>query len=93
MYPRILRRMRRLVLEEQYVLTVHADDEMNADGLTVYDVERIVLNGRIVERQRNTATPEPKYRIRGRDLDGSAAEVIVKISVTGKLVFITVYTL
>ena len=41
MYQRILSRMRRLVLEKQYIVTLHADEEMNADDLTVYDVERV----------------------------------------------------
>jgi len=93
MYPRILRRMRRLVLEQQYVVTVHADDEMSADDLTVYDLERIVLTGEIIERQRDAGTSECKYRIRGRDLGDSVAEVVAKTSITGKVVFITVYSL
>jgi hypothetical protein len=74
-------------------VTIHADDEMNADDLTVQDLERIVLTGEIVERQRDASTSEYKYKIRGRDLEGSAAEVIARISTTGKVVFITVYSL
>lgn len=66
---------------------------MAADDLTVYDVERIVLTGEIVERQRDRVTSERKYRIRGEALDGSAAEAVVKISVTNTVVFLTVYSL
>lgn len=50
MFDRILKRMRELVRIRQYVMTVHADDEMDSDGLTIYDVESIVLTGQIVER-------------------------------------------
>lgn len=92
MSPRILSRIRRPVLGQQYIVTIHADDEMSADDLTVQDLERIVLTGEIVERQRDASTSEYKYTIRGRDLEGSAAEVIARISTTGKVVFIAVYS-
>jgi len=85
--------MRRLVLEQRYIVTLHADDEMNADDLAVCDLERIVLTGEIIERQRDAMMSEYKYRVRGRDLGGSAAEVVAKVSSTGKVVFITVYSL
>ncbi len=93
MFDRILNRIRRLVLQRQYVVTLHADDELNADNLTVYDLERIVLTGEIVERQKDRELFESKYRIRGKTIDGSLAETIVKIAITEKIVFLTVYSL
>jgi hypothetical protein len=56
-----------------------------------YDVERGILTGEILERQRDRMTGESKYRIRGETIDGSAVEVLAKISPTGKLVILTVY--
>lgn len=64
---------------------------MNEDGLTIYDVERGILSGEILERQRDTETRELKYRIKGERLEGVNLEMITKISPTGKLVIITVY--
>jgi len=93
MFDRILTRVRRLVLARRYVVTLHADDELNADDLTVYDLERIILTGKIVEKQKDRATSESKYRIRGQTIDGSSAETVVKIAMTDKIVFLTVYTL
>ncbi len=93
MFDRILHRIRRLVLQRQYVVTVHAADELEADDLTVYDLERIVLTGAIIEKQRDRHTPESKYRIKGQTIDGSPAETVVKISMTQKAVFVTVYVL
>ena len=93
MFARLLARIRRLVLQRQYVVTIHADEELHADGLTVYDFERIILTGEIVERQRDRDTSESKYRIQGQTIDRSSAETVVKIAVTGKLVILTVYTL
>ena len=93
MFDRIRDRIRRLVLERRYVVTIHADDELNADALTVYDLERIVLTGKIVERQRDRETTESKYRIRGQTIDGSSAETVVKIAMAERVVFLTVYAL
>ena len=41
-------------------MTYHARKEMNDDGLTIYDVERGILTGAIVERQRDRTTGESK---------------------------------
>ena len=53
MFDRVLRRMQALVRASEYVVTLHGHEEMEADGLTVYDVEHVILSGRIVERQRD----------------------------------------
>jgi len=66
---------------------------MNDDDLTIYDVERGILTGEILERQKDRVTAEWKYRIRGETLESDKIEVIVKLSPTGKLVIITVYIL
>ena len=50
LFPRILERMRELVRTGRYVMTIHALDAMEDDELTVFDVERCFLTGRIVER-------------------------------------------
>jgi hypothetical protein len=72
-------------------MTLHAEEEMSDDGLGVYDVEAAILSGAILERQKNGATLEWKYRIRGPTLDGSEVEVIAKLSATDTLVVITVF--
>jgi hypothetical protein len=72
-------------------MTYHARKEMNEDALTVYDVERGILSGEIVERQRDRITAEWKYRIRGETAEGEPVEVVAKLGLTGKLVIITVY--
>lgn len=93
MFARMLQQLRHLILHSQYVVTVHAYDEMAADDLTVWDVESVFLTGAVVERQKDAVTSESKYRVRGKSLDNIDAEVIAKISVTGKVIIITVYAL
>ena len=93
MFERVLRRMQDKVRKREYVVTLHAEDEMSKDGLAVYDIERVVSTGGIVERQKDKETAEWKYRITGESDGGNEVEVIAKISPTGKLVIITVYSL
>ena len=47
MFDRVLKRVRDLVRTRQYVMTLHAEEEMAADDLTVYDVESVILTGQI----------------------------------------------
>jgi hypothetical protein len=49
-FERVLERMRKLVRNSQYVLTLHGQDAMEDDELTLFDVERCLLTGSIVER-------------------------------------------
>lgn len=93
MFRRMLRRMRESVRRGQYVMTLHAEEEMNSDGLTIYDVESGILTGEILERQLDQIPAEWKYRLRGVAISGREVEVVAKISPTGKLVIITVYSL
>lgn len=91
MFDRILKEMRDKIRKREYIMTIHAEEEMNDDCLTVFDVERCILSGKILERQKDKITAEWKYRINGESLSGSEVEVVAKISPTDKLVVITVY--
>ena len=91
MYERILQRFRDRVRSLDYVLPVHAEEEMDEDGLSVFDLESAVLTGAIVERQRDRVTQEWKYVVHGKGLNGANLKVVGKLSVTGRLVIITVY--
>ena len=64
-FDRILKRMRDLVRASEYVLTVHGADEIEADGLSVFDVEHCILTGKIVKRQRDRVTGGWKYSVKG----------------------------
>ena len=91
MFDRILRRMRELVRTSQYVVTVHGVEEMEADGLTVFDIEHCVLTGEVVERQTDQPTRERRCLIRDKTLTGEKAAVVAKIGPTGRLVIVTTY--
>lgn len=94
MFDRILNEMREKIRTSEYVMTLHAEEEMNNDCFTVYDIERAILTGEILERQKDkkdNEVEELKYRIRGHSITNDEIEVIAKLSPTGTLVIITVY--
>ncbi len=91
MYDRILKRMREKIRTRQYVMTLHAEEEMDDDNLSIFDVERGILTGKIIERQKDRITAEWKYLIKGETVAGDPVVVVAKLSITGKLVIITVY--
>jgi Domain of unknown function (DUF4258) len=91
MYERVLGRMRQSVRALTYIMTTHAEEEMEDDGLTILDVEHVVLTGSIVERQRDRRTAQLKYVVAGQTEAGENAEVVGRLSLLGKLIILTVY--
>ncbi|MDJ0898690.1 MAG: DUF4258 domain-containing protein [Xenococcus sp. MO_188.B8] len=90
-FESILENIQQKILQQHYVMTIHADEEMDDDNLMLDDVEQAILTGEILERQKDIATAERKYRIRGYSTDGDLVEVIVKLGLSGKVIIITVY--
>lgn len=91
MYQRILAEIRNKVRLRQYIMTLHAEEEMSDDDLSIFDLERCILTGKIIERQKDRETGEWKYLVEGESITNGKIVVVVKISLTGKLVFITTY--
>jgi hypothetical protein len=91
MYERVLQQMRECIRTRQYVMTIHATDEMYDDNLSIFDVESAVLTGQITERQKDSTSGEWKYVLKGRTMKEENIFVIGKISPVNKLVMITVF--
>ena len=91
MYDRILKRMQEKIRTRQYVMTLHAEEEMDDDELSIFDIERCILTGKITERQKDTVTKEWKYVIQGQSVSGDKVNTVAKLSLTGMLFIITVY--
>jgi hypothetical protein len=83
--------MRERVRTRQYVMTLHGEEEMDEDDLTIFDVESAILTGEIFERQKEQVTAEWKYLLKGQAVAGEDVIAIAKLSPTGKLVIITIY--
>jgi hypothetical protein len=83
MHESILKRMREKVRMRQYVMTLHAEEEMEEDGYSIFDVESGILSGEIFERQKEYETVEWKYLLKGQAVAGDAIVVVAKLSPTG----------
>ena len=91
MFDHILQRMREKVRALDYVMTIHAEEEMEDDDLFILDVEHAILTGEIIERQHDQDTGEWKYLIAGDTLADAPVIIVAKLAFTGKLIIITVY--
>ena len=68
MFERVLKLFRERIRAGRFVVTLHAVEELEDDGLSVYDVEHAILTGKITRRQRDVDTGEWKYLVNGRTL-------------------------
>jgi hypothetical protein len=91
MYDRLLKRMQEKIRTRQYVMTLHAEEEMDDDELSIFDIERCILTGEITERQKDIVTKEWKYVIEDQSVSGDKVGTVTKLSLTGKLIIITLY--
>ena len=87
MYPRILEQIRALVRRGEYVLSIHAENEMADDGLTEQDLEAAILNGRIARRERDRIG-RAKYVIEGTALDRRGMTAVAQFFQTRQLIVI-----
>ena len=92
MSSRVLAKLRALIRSRQYVMTLHADEEMDADGFSIVDVENALLTGELVGRQTDRQSRERKYLIQGPSADRTTdLVVVVKFGLGDQLVIVTVY--
>lgn len=87
----ILQHIQAKIRTLDYVATIHADEEMDDDGLSILDIEQVILTGQIIERQRDRNTGDWKYLINGQTEDRLNVIVEAKLSPTDMVVIITVY--
>jgi Domain of unknown function (DUF4258) len=52
MFEKIRNKIREKIRSLEYVMTIHAEDEMENDGLSIFDIENGILTGEIIERQK-----------------------------------------
>ena len=64
MPSRVLEKICARVRFHQYVITLHAEEQMEGDGLDIFDVEHALLTGSIIGRQTDRQSKERKSLIR-----------------------------
>ena len=65
LFAKILSKFKECVRENKYIVTLHGEEEIDEDELSIFDIERAVLTGVIIERQKDNVNGEWKYIIRG----------------------------
>jgi len=91
MFAKVLTEMRVCVRAGRLAMSVHAVEEMHADGLTLDDLKECLLTGQVVERQFDDSFSEYKYIVEGSTL--TFDEIIHVVAKLGKhnTVIITTY--
>ena len=88
----LLQKVRQKIVNREYYLSAHAEEEMWADDLERKDVEHAILRGRIEKKLTQDARGS-RYRVEGPTIDGRPIYVICRFSEQSELLIITVYAL
>jgi len=84
--------IRQKIIDRNYYLSSHAEEEMVDDNLDRYDIEHAILKGRI-EKKLSEDIRGIRYRIEGPAKDGRLIHVICRFKEDLNLIIITVYAL
>ncbi len=89
----IIHNIRKKVVNKEYEFTIpHFFEEMVDDDIIFPDIEMAITHGQI--RRKFTRDPRGiRYEVVGPAIDGRKIAIICRIKSTGKLLFITTYTL
>jgi hypothetical protein len=86
----ILSRMRQKVIDRDYYLSSHAEEEMADDRLERKDIENAILRGKVDKRMTRDVRGT-RYRIAGPAEDGRLVHVVCRFKEARGLIIITVY--
>ena len=87
-----LKEIRQKIINRDYYLSSHAEEEMLDDELERIDIENAILKGRI-EKKLTEDARGTRYRIEGPARDGRVIHVICRFKEDANLILITVYAL
>ncbi len=87
-----LQKIQQCILDRNYFMSSHAEDEMLDDGLDRKDIENAILKGRIEKKLTHDARGT-RYRIEGPALNERLIHVVCRFREAENLIIITVYAL
>ena len=88
----IIQKIRQQVIDREYYLSSHAEEELMNDNLERKDLENAISKGRI-EKKLTKDIRGVRYRIEGSAIDGRLIHIICRFKETDNLIIITVYTI
>jgi hypothetical protein len=87
-----IQKIRQKVLDRNYYLSSHAEEEMCDEELSRRDIENVFLKGHI-NKKLSKDSRGTRYKIEGPAQDGRRVHVICRFKEDGSLIIITVYAL
>ena len=87
-----LKIIQQCIVDREYFMSSHAEEEMLDDDLERNDVENAILKG-FIEKRLTHDSRGTRYRIEGPALDGRLIHVICRFRISANLIIITVYAL
>ncbi|MBF0119844.1 MAG: DUF4258 domain-containing protein [Desulfobacterales bacterium] len=88
----ILQKIRQMIIDREYYISTHAEEEMLDDELERSDVEHAILKGWI-EKKMTKDIRGTRYRIEGPAFDGRLIHVICRFKEDINLIIITIYAI
>ena len=88
----ILQKIQQFIINRNYYLSSHAEEEMLDDDLERKDVENAILKGRMDKKMIHDIRGT-RYRIEGAARDGRLIHVLCRFREDANLILITVYAL
>ena len=88
----ILKKIRQRILNRDYYLSSHAEEEMLDDQLNRKDIENAVLKGKVVKKLTQDARGT-RYKIEGPSHNDREIGVVCRFTDEGTFVIITVYAI
>jgi len=87
-----LQKIRQRIIDRNYYLASHAEEEMLGDDLDRNDVENAILKGQINKKMTRDIRGT-RYRIEGSAMDGRLIHVLCRFRRSANLIIMTVYAL
>lgn len=87
-----INKIRQKVIDRDYYLSSHAEDEMVDDNLERSDIENAIFTGRI-DKKLTQDLRGTRYRVEGLALDGRIIHILCRFKEDGAMIIITVYAL
>lgn len=88
----IIQKIRQRIIDRDYYLSSHAEEEMLDDDLERRDLENAILKG-LIEKKMTHDIRGTRYRIEGPAIDGRLIRVLCRFHEKLNLLIITVYAL
>jgi len=87
-----IQKLRQKIIDKDYYISSHAEDEMLDDKLERADIKKAILKGKIVKKFTEDVRGT-RYRIEGPARDDRIIHIICRYGEDGSLIIITAYAL